>query len=65
MEKIKNSWKGTVTIEDTAYIWEQFATDNTQIIMVKVLEPIQLNFEFEPQKMSIGKALQCAIEVLK
>jgi len=65
MKKAAHSWKGYILIEDIEYYWEQFSTKEPAIIIVHVIKPIQLQFEFEPQKTNLGKAITTAIQLLK
>jgi hypothetical protein len=49
----------------TDYVWEQVPTKNPKIIQVKLLAPIKIIFEFEPQQQSLSHAIHAQLNMLK
>jgi hypothetical protein len=65
MKNNNNSWKGYIHINGTDYVWEQVPTKNPKIIQVKLLAPIKIIFEFEPQQQSLSHAIHTQLNMLK
>ena len=65
MKNINNSWKGSIHINGTDYVWEQLLTNNPKTIQVKLLAPIKIIFEFEPHQQSLSHAIHAQLNMLK
>lgn len=65
MKQINHSWKGFIHINGIDYHWEQFATSNPKIFMVKLIKPITISFEFRPQQQSLALVINHHLQLLK
>lgn len=65
MKQSNHTWKGSIHINGTDYIWEQIPTSNPKIIQVKLLTPVKITFEFEPQQQSLSHAIHVQFKMLK